>query len=169
MTNSIGAINSPNIIHISSGSAKTALTPETKAKLEALGIDTTNIKTEAEGQAILKAAEVNPKEIQKAHAPKGCSSIDSIRAEAIQLASKVGVSVSGNDKIDDILNKIAYKINELKVSAGHDQNKLAQINQYQSELDLISSEFLSMKSSHAQLSNGMDALASYNKIFQNIS
>ena len=32
------------------------LTPATKAKLEAMGIDTTNIKTEAEGKAILAAA-----------------------------------------------------------------------------------------------------------------
>lgn len=167
MINQVSSFDSANLTNIAY-SGDTKLTAATKAKLEALGIDTTNIKTEAEGQAILKAAEVNPKEIRKVHAPKSYSSIDSIRAEAMQLASKVGISVSGSDKIDDILNKISYKINELKVCAENNQNKLTQINQYQSELDSISSEFLNMKSSHTQLNNGMDALASYNKIYQNI-
>lgn len=168
MTNSIGVANIANMINFGSGNSTATLTAATKAKLEALGIDTTNIKTEAEGQAILKAAEAKPEEIQKIHAPKSSSSINSIKAEVIQLASEVGISVSSSDKIDDILNKIAYKINELIVNAGNDQNKLTQINKYQSELDTLSNELSNMESTHTKLSNSMNTLALYNKIYQNI-
>lgn len=149
-------------------SNSTKLTPATKAKLEALGVDTTNIKTEAEGQRILKIVEAKQEEVQKTHISKGVSSATSIRAEATQLASEVGVSVSNDDKIDNILSKISDKINELRINIGNDQSKLAQINKYQSQLEAISSEFSNMQTSKIQLSNGMNALASYNKIYQNL-
>lgn len=163
------SINSINVAGLTNIGFGTKLSEATKAKLETLGIDTANIKTEAEGQAILKMAEAKPEETRKTHASQGYSSMESIKAEALQLASQIGVSVSGSDKIDDILDKISYKINELRVNTGSDQNKPDQINQYQSKLDTLSNEFLNMQSSKAKLSNSLNCLAAYNKIYQNLN
>lgn len=168
MINQIGSFGSANSMNIAiSNSAK--LTAATKAKLEALGIDTSHIATEAEGQAILKTAEAKQEEVKKVHANKGgFSAMKDIKAEAKELAAKIGVSISDNDKMDNILNKISEKINELRASAGNEPNKSAQIAQYQSRLDSISNEFLNMKSSKSQLNGSMNALAFYNKIYQNL-
>jgi len=60
MVSGIGAVSS---LGLSTGisSVQQALTPQTKAQLEKLGIDTTNINTEEQGQAALKSAQASQK------------------------------------------------------------------------------------------------------------
>lgn len=164
-SNSIGAVS--NTAAASSTTASTAsttataLTSATKAKLEALGIDTTNIKTEADGQSALIAAQQTQK---KAHANKsGNSSEQEIKTESKELASQVGVPVAEDDTTDTIISNVSEKISELQASAGDDEAKLAEVNQYQTQLETISSEYSQMQASHAQLSNSLEGLARYNK------
>lgn len=167
--NSINPTASTSSIGASSSTNTQKLTAATKVQLEALGVDTTNITTETQGQAALKAAQAN----QEAHhaskgAHKGNSSMDSIKAEATSLASQVGVSVSNTDKVDDILSNISAKISEMQAGAGDDKAKLAQVQQYETQLEAISAEFSKMQSSQQQLSSSMSSMASSNKLYHNL-
>lgn len=149
----------------SASTANQPLTAATKAKLDALGVDTTSIKTETQGQVALSAAQTKQEAQKSAHSHQGGnSSMESIKNEAKSLASQVGVSVSDEDKVDDILSKVASKISELQVAAGTDETKLAQVQQYQSQYDSISSSLSNMQAAKAQLSSSMDNMASYNKM-----
>lgn len=168
MTDSISAVSASATSNTSSSSSSsTKLTDATKAQLEALGIDTTNITTEADGQAALKAAEANKETAKMSQASN--PSEDSIKTDAKSLASELGVSISDDDTTDDILDKISSAISQLREAAGDDQTKLAEVEKYQDEYDTISGDYTNMQTSQAQLTNSMSGLASYNKIYQNLS
>lgn len=156
----INSINNASFAINASSSQK--LTDVTKKKLEYLGVDTTNIKTEAQGQTELTIA--IQKEMQKAQAANHGGSEAMIKAQAKDLASQVNASISSNEKVGAILTKVASKISELKQAAGTDEMKLANVQQYQSQYDAIASSFSNMQSARNQLSTGMDGLASYNKV-----
>lgn len=55
MVNGIGSVNASSLSFSSTSIQQ--LLPETKAKLEKLGIDTSSVKTESQGQLILKSVE----------------------------------------------------------------------------------------------------------------
>jgi len=166
---SISALTSASSVSTASSSSTTKLSAATKSKLEAMGIDTTNITTEVQGQTALKAAELKKEAAaQKAGGAQGNSSEASIKADAKSLASQVGASVADDDSIDDIMSKISSKIRELRASAGTDESKLAEIEGYQTQLDSISSTYSAMQTSQAQLSSSMSGLASYNKASLNL-
>ena len=89
------------------------LTPATKAKLEALGIDTTNIKTEAEGKAMLIAAQAErSNSAQKSKQPKGNQN-DEVMEKVKQLADDLNVTYSDSDTVDDIVDRISSKVEKL--------------------------------------------------------
>ena len=144
------------------------LTAATKAALEALGIDTSSIITEAQGQAALKSAKTKTEQPQKTQATNKNSSMAEIKDEAKQLAAKIGVSVSDNDKIDEILTKISAKIESLKSAAGGDKTKTSEIDGYQAQLESITNSLNSTKSAQSQLSASMNNMAMMNKILLNL-
>jgi hypothetical protein len=167
MTDTISAVSSASSTS-SSSSSSTKLTAATKAKLEALGIDTTNIATESEGQITLKVAEAKQEATQKAQSSSSNSSEESIKTEAKSLATSMNVSVSDNDTTSDILDKISEKLTSLQQDAGDDKVKLAELGNYQQQYEALTGQYSSMQTSQAQLSNSMSALASYNKVYQNL-
>lgn len=162
---SINPIGSFNSINTATGEK---LTAATKAALEALGVDTTSILTEAQGQTALKSAKAQAEAPQQAQAPHKNSSMAEIKDEAKQLAAKVGVSVSDNDKIDEILTKISAKIESLKSAAGGDKTKTSEIDGYQAQLESITNSLNSTKSAQSQLSASMNNMAMMNKILLNL-
>lgn len=163
MTDSISSLSSASSASNSSSSNanSTKLTSATKSKLEALGVDTTNITTEAEGQIALKSAQAKQKAAQ--HSQASNSSEDSIKSEAKSLASSIGVSVADNDSTDTILSNIASKLTEMKADAGEDETKLAEVQQYEQQYEAISGNYTAMQASQAQLAASMNGLATYNK------
>lgn len=161
MSNSINAISSSSISN-SGSSSSTALSEETKAKLQALGIDTKDIKTEAKGQEELKEAK-EKQSAQKAAPAKKDNSEKTMKTEAQDLASQVNVPVGNNDTMDTILSNISTKLDELKSSAGTDPTKLADVDNYQKQFASISSEYSQMQVSKAMISNSLQGLAAYNK------
>lgn len=184
MVSSIGSIGSINSAYNVYGAQP--LTPQTKAQLEALGINTTNITTEAQGQAALKASQGSQQaqNTQQAQAPHhrggGNSAIKALVEEALALAQKVGASVSSNAKLDEILDAIADALSKMQADAANDPKKAALFAQYQAEyLSLCqSAETLkaSMEASHNQavsaagmMQSSMDGLASYNMASISIS
>ena len=154
MSDSLNSVQ--GIKSVSSGSSAIALSAATKAKLEALGIDTKNIKTEAQGQAILKAIEERKKELHGILGPHEPPPRDTVKDEAKNLASAVGVSVAQGDSTDEILNKIAAKIDQLRQGAGDDKEKLAQVDQFEAKYEEISGQVSNSKASTAKITpNGL--------------
>jgi len=151
----------------SKSASSTKLTQATKLALQSLGVDTTNITTETQGQTALSKAKAE--EAKKSQAPHGNPSEDSIKASAKSLATTVGVAIADKDSTSEIISKISAKITELKASAGEDKTKLAEVDNYQTQLDAISNSLASAKSGQAQLSGSMNGLANLNKIYQNLT
>lgn len=158
MTDAISSISSNASSSLSASSSSSGkLTDETKKKLEALGIDTANVKTEAEGQAKLKEAHA----AQAHQKPKGASPMASIEDGAKALASEMGVSVGSKDKLTDIFDNITAKLSELKASAGDDENKKAEVSNYENQYNTLYNEYSQMAA--ARNMTGASALANYNK------
>lgn len=139
------------------------LTATTKAKLEALGVDTKEIRTEAEGQMKLKEAQMSStsgSQQTKQASPKEDGALE----EAKSLAAKLDVSVSSTDTVDEIVDKIADKIEDIKADAGKDFDKQADIKQYESELAMLEKSHMSQ----IDLSATMNLTASMNMAYHNL-
>lgn len=174
--NAIGSMTN-SVSSISSSSSSSNLTEKTKKQLEALGIDTSKIKTEAEGQQKLKEAQASQaaqqgQSAQGQHQQQNASQMQAITEQIQFLASKVGVSISNNDKVPDVINNISNKISEMIVNAGQDPQKVQQATQYQDLLNVISTDYTSLisqqQTSQNQLTGGMDSMAMYNKLFHKL-
>lgn len=166
MTGSINSISTSSSAS-SNKSSTSSLSETTKAKLKELGLDPTDFTSEAEAQAAIAQVQAQ-QQAQQSASSAGNKSDDTIKTEAKSLASELDVSVSDNDTTDDILLKISSAISNLQEQAGNDENKLAQVQTYQTEYDTISQELSSKQTSQAQLSASMSGMANYNKIYQNL-
>lgn len=155
------SVNSVNSLSSRSASSSSALSQETINKLKALGLDPTKYSSEAQAQqAITEKTEQNNSSSSSSQ-KSGSSNFATIKTEVQDLASKMGIYVESNDKIDDILSKISDKISELEGTAGSDQAKEAEVNGYQNEYTIISAELSQLEASRSMA--GASAMASYNK------
>jgi len=176
MLSSIGAINSLKTSY-GSYAGNQALTVQTKFQLQSLGIDTSNITTESQGQITLQAMQggfssqgvEQTGQAQGSAASGGSSELDSLKDDAIALAEKVGVSVSSDDDINDILDAISDAITQLQTEAANDPQKIAEVQEYQAEYDTLcesisfaqaSSDAATIQSTSLQTS--LSAMANYN-------
>jgi len=157
MTSSIGSIGTSSASTSSSTSSSSSsaqkLSDETKNKLKALGVDTTSITSEAQGQIALLQAQQQQK-AQGGEKSKGGDAgkaeMESIKTEATSLASKLGITVSKDEKVQDIMAAIGPAV-EAKVSAaGTDQNKIAEAQALQTEFSTISSSLSNMEAQHSK-------------------
>jgi hypothetical protein len=172
MISAIGSIGSTNSSYAIS--AQQNLTLQTKSQLESLGIDTANITTEAQGQAALKASQSSQQTQgtqQTQHAGGGNSAMKSLKEEAVALAQRLGVSVSSNEKLDEILDAIAQALSQMQAQAANNPQKAAQVAQYQAEYQSLcqsvsniqsSMEASKAQSGASQIQSSMNALAVYN-------
>lgn len=175
--NSISTFSAMQATSISSSSSN-RLSEETKKKLEALGIDTSNIKTEAEGQAKLnqvKAAQSAAAEkANQTHQNSGVPTnvqMETIKSQAVELAQKLGAKVDSNEKLANIMAAISEALKNYKVQSVNSPEKLEKYQAYQKQYDAISSSLQSMedqKSSQSKMSNSMAAMANYNIAFFNL-
>jgi hypothetical protein len=172
MVGSISNIGSATSI----SSVQQPLTPETKSKLENLGIDTTNVKTEAQGKAILQSVQSsqqgqeaqNTQKPQKSHGNN--NALQYLKAQAEALASKVGASISSDAKLNDIMDAISQRIAVLQSEAANDPQKMVQVTQYQAEYNSLSQSISSVQISEqsiaqagtSQIQNSMNGMAIYN-------
>ncbi len=151
-----------------------ALTQATRLRLEALGIDTSNIRTESEGQLKLREVQ-NGSTVNKSKKSNSDSddsskktggtnpSMDSIRQDVKALAADVGVSYSESDDVDEVLLSIENKIKSLASDVDPaNEAQAEEVKSYQSRYDSIYMSYKSAQSSQAMLTQGLDMLASYN-------
>ena len=81
------------------------LSSSTKQKLEALGIDPASVTSEAQAQALIAQAEATKHQQNSGQQQQGGNSSEQeLMSEAKDLASTVGVTVSSNDTLDDIID-----------------------------------------------------------------
>jgi predicted RNase H-like nuclease (RuvC/YqgF family) len=174
MTNSISSTDVVNkASSMMSSSSTTQLSETTKKKLQDLGIDSSNIKTEAQAQQAIKEKEATTANSQNSQQKSqdngqppqgGQSQSSSIITEAKSLASKVGASVSDSDSADDIISKVSAKISSIKAEAGDDETKLKQVESYQNELSLLQKQASQQQQMQSMLTGSMDAMAAANKL-----
>jgi len=178
MTDSISAISSTAATSASSASSSAPkLTDDTKSKLQALGVDTTSITTEAQGQIALLVAQ-QQQQTQTAGKPPtggGKEQMEAIKAQATSLASKLGVSVSADEKLPEIMAAIAPALTAKSSAAGEDQIKIAEVQELQGEYDSISSTLSNMEAQKSQtaqntqkLDNSLSNMATQNKVYHQV-
>jgi len=156
----ISMINNSFMQNIVSG--EQALTAKTRAKLIALGVDVSNIRTEAEGKMKLQTAQLENNSTNKA---KSSNQEDQLLERAKSLADDLNVKVSDFDNLNDIVGKIKDKIDELKAEAGEDFDKKSDVAYYEKELSGIEQSQMNM----IDISSTMNMTASLNMVFHGLS
>lgn len=172
MANKVNPVNSSDSTVTNPNSV--GLTTATKTELERLGVNTTNITTETQGQIALKAARqaIATQEKIQAQAKKLETPEEYLRLEAKQLALRLKLNVTTDDDIAVILSKISFAINELKTEAADKPEKSGRLQVYQAEYARIKTELNNILTRQqviqAQITGSMSGMASYNKIYQNL-
>ena len=139
------------------------LTETTKAKLIALGVDITGIVTESEGQMKLREAEFE-RVSGASNQSKKTSENNSALQEARKLAHDLNVPYSDNDTVDDLIGKIAVRINELKIAAGDDFDKKENLGYYEKRFEELQNSYISQ----LQLDASMSLMANMNIAFHGL-
>lgn len=170
--NSIGGAGASSSVASSSSSSAQKLTDETKRKLEELGVDTSSITTEAQGQIALMQAMQTQGGEKSGHGGGNKEEMESLKAEATSLAAQVGVAVSSDEKLSDIMDAIPQAISNLQAQAGTDEAKLSQVKAYQDEFDAISGSLNDMQAqkqaSQAKLTGSLAGMAQSNQIYHKL-
>ena len=113
------------------------LSSSTKQKLEALGIDPATVTSEAQAQALIAQAEATKHQQNSGQQQQGGNSSEQqLMSEAKTLASSVGVTVSSNDTLDNIIDNISKEIQVMLNS--DDKSKVSLAQRYQTQLASIS-------------------------------
>lgn len=159
---SISSINSTQSAAVSTYKTQEELSSSTKMKLESLGIDPTTVTSEAQAQALIAQAEAT-KNQQNAGQQQGGgnSSEQELLSEAKSLASTVGVTVSSNDTLDDIIDNISAQL-QVMMNSG-DQSKISQAQSLQTQLANISDRADSIQSTQQNIFNAMNMVSISNK------
>lgn len=158
---SISSINS-----LQAGAISTYKTEElsstTKLKLEALGIDPSTVTTEAQAQTLIAQAEAAKQQNNAGQQQQGGNSSEQeLLSEAKNLATEVGVTVSSNDSLVDIVDNISKEI-QVMLNSG-DQSKISSAQSYQAQLASISGRAEAIQSTQQNIFNAMDMISVSNK------
>lgn len=162
----INTINSFNG-YVSSGMA--LISEETRRKLIALGIDPANVTSEAQARTLIeqaenaRKAENTPKNLQTQNQSNQSTSEVELISKAKQLAQKIGINLSENLSLDDILKVIAAEISNGINSASSSDEK-EKYMEYDSELNSIKSGYSTISHNQEVLTMTMDYNAFMNKM-----
>lgn len=107
------------------------LSVSTKMRLEALGIDPSSVRTEAQAQILIAQAEAALSQNNSGRQQQGGnSSREQLVADAKNLAQKVGAQISDQDTLSDMIEKISDKIQTIAVNPSN----FEKVQGYQAEL-----------------------------------
>lgn len=164
MTTTISSINAGSTSAANETTAqKSKLSNSTKSKLAELGIQETDGMTESEAQA--KIAQAQQQQIaQNQSENEDNSSEEEIRSEAKSLASAVGISVSSDDDVSEILNKIGNELEEMLENAEGNPSVLSQLSSYLSQLTSLDSQYDNIQTSQNNMYKAMNMVSTNNKI-----
>ena len=168
MTTSISAVSAGTTSAIDTVTKKTTLSDETKAKLAALGITATDDMTESEAQSLIAAKEAE-NNAQNQTSDQGNSSETELLAEAKSLASALGVSVSSDDDVSDILDAIGNELEVMLEEAENNPSRLSQLSSYFSQLTSLTDRYDNLQTAQASMYSAMNMVSTSNKIALGLS
>lgn len=141
-------------------SSQSAISEETRKKLLALGIDPSSVTSEAQAQMLI-AAELQKQQVaqttNESSSKNTCSSELELLTRAKNLAKRIGVSVSSNQTLKEILDKISAKIDSLP-------SNQQEVKQFSEELDSINNEYNSVVQNQNSMFTAMNMTANLNKL-----
>ena len=159
---SISSIGSTQAAAISTHKSSEELSTETKKKLEALGIDPTTVTSEAQAQTLIAQAEAAKQQNNTGQQQQGGNSSEQeLLSEAKSLASTVGVTVSSNDSLDDIIDNISKEIQVMLNSK--DKSKISAAQGDQAQLASISERADAIQDTQQNIFNAMNMISVSNK------
>ena len=167
MTTSISSVNAGSTAASEVLTKKSSLSNETKAKLEALGIPVTDGMTESEAQSKISQAEAQ-KQSQNGGQQQN-SSESEILSRAKTLASQVGVTVSSDADISEILDDIGAELETLLEEAEGNPTRLSTLSSYLNELMTLDEQYSSIQSSQQGMYAAMNMVSTSNKISLGLS
>ncbi len=167
MTTSISSVNAGSTAASEVLTKKSSLSNETKAKLEALGIPVTDGMTESEAQSKISQAEAQ-KQSQNGGQQQN-SSENEILSRAKTLASQVGVTVSSDADISEILDDIGAELETLLEEAEGNPTRLSTLSSYLNELMTLDEQYSSIQSSQQGMYAAMNMVSTSNKISLGLS
>lgn len=135
----------------------------TKAKLEALGITATDGMTESEAQAKIAQAEAAQQQSQNGEEQQS-SSESEIFSRAKSLASQVGVTVSSDADVDEILDDIGAELEVLLEEAQGNPTRLSTLSSYLSELTSLDDQYSYIQDMQESMYAAMNMVSTNNKI-----
>ncbi len=156
---SINAISSSMAVSSAYTTKSTELSEETKAKLQALGIDPSTVSSESEAQSLIAQVEA----MSQSDQARPNSSDQTLLTKAQALAEDVGVQYSYKDNLDDLCEKISQKIEQLASQYGNDGAKMSILEDYQRELSSIDSRYSTEIDKDDSIFNAMNMISVSNK------
>lgn len=169
MTTSISSVNAGSTAANEATAKKSTLSSETKAKLEALGIAATDGMTESEAKTKIAQAEAENNSQNQNNQQQGNSSESEILSEAKALANSVGVSVSSNADVTEILDDIGAELEEMLKEAENNPAILSQLSSYLSQLTNLDDRYDSLQNSQSSMYSAMNMISTNNKIALGLS
>ena len=147
MTTSINSVNAGSI-----AARNAQLNEGTQKELEALGIAVTDDISESEARQILAARTQNK-------ANEAVPTETEVLSEAKTLASSLGLSVSDDADVVDILDDIGAEIEALLESAETNPSILSAVSGYLAELNGLDEEYSNIVALRDNYNNAIDMVA----------
>lgn len=142
------------------------LSEETKRKLKALGIDPSTVTSESQAKILIANAEQKQKSVnntQKTDSKTICSSESEILSKAKQLAQKLGVNISSEKSVDEILAGLYEKVSTMISSEEPQSQDPKDLQNIQAEIDALRNEYSSVKQSQNSIYTMLNMTANINK------
>lgn len=142
------------------------LNEETKRKLKALGIDPSTVTSESQAKILIANAEQKQKSVnntQKTDSKTICSSESEILSKAKQLAQKLGVNISSEKSVDEILAGLYEKVSTMISSEEPQSQDPKDLQNIQAEIDALRNEYSSVKQSQNSIYTMLNMTANINK------
>ena len=132
----------------------------TKLRLEALGINASEVKTEAQAQILIAQAQAAPKQNNSGYQNNN-STKQELLAEAKNLAQNTGTNYSEKDELETILQNISNRLNTISENY---PEKTEVVKEYQNKLSDIAKRADLIVHIHNHIFNKMDMISVSNRL-----
>ena len=164
-------INPTSLINSYFGAGNSTLSEETRRRLIALGIDPSTVNSEAQAQIIiqnvLRAKKMEAENISSQPEnvqPRCCAGEMELMKKAKELAQKMGLQLTNNLTLDEILKAIAAQISNVLNSDSTDKAKRDLYEEYNQELAAIDESYAVVKNNENAIILSMNMNANINKM-----
>ena len=154
---SIYSMTQLSLVNSSASTESSNLSETTINKLKALGIDVSTISSESEAKKAIAEAEENNEADDKG-TEQDSTDEEKLYNDIKNLARRLGISADENTNIEDTLNKISTKLEEIE-----DNSNNANLNIFQSELESLELRFKNLYSGESSILSAMDLMAENNR------